>query len=242
MFPNVADDANFAVADDANDFANSNIEVLYIIGDGLSYPICQHIIKQLKQLKILKIRTSNNDFSQLSNLLLGNLLLGNELLSKSIEIYDHNTSFEYILSLLNTSSTKLKIHITDLGNSPFIQTIISFNLFQQEEIQMKFVLQKAISVTQLQQIFLKCINLTEYHIKENYDDSGIYDIMNNHYILPPKLEIFIMEEFNSTIIQYIANTAINIKKIYINYIYIFDLDEFQQICTVYSDIEFITTL
>ena len=155
-----------------------------------------------------------------------------------IEIYDKNTSMGMVLNILsNCECVGLRINVQNYG--PYCETIIT--IFT-KNITIRCILPYMIKLKHTKRIFNLCPNLNELSIEEDID--GDYSEFNYLFlgdlIFPPPLETIYLDSYNSDIIKNIINKIKNIKYIYIEFMFDFEIDELNNFKKIYKNIEFIS--
>lgn len=225
------------IINDTSEFKIRNylsLENIYILADGISYDIYLHLLNMSPKLKKISIRTTNENLSKLIFTAVEKPHI------KFIEIYDKNTSIKTALNIfskLKSPCIGLRINVQGFNNVPNNQTIIS--IFT-KNISIRIIIPFIIKIKHTKKIFNLCPNLAELSIEEDIDGNfGSFNyLLSNELVFPPLLDTIYIDSFNYDIIIKIIEIIKNIKYIYIEFIFDFEMDELNRLKKKYNNVHF----
>ena len=188
------------------------------------------------KLKNIQIRTIGENFSDLI------LIAMKKPNITFIEIYDKNTHMGTILNILsNCLCIGLRINVQGFNHLQYRETIIT--IFT-KNMTIRCILPFMIKLKHTKRIFNLCPNLNELSIEEDIDgDYGQFNyLFLGDLIFPPTLESVYIDSYNNLIIENIIDKVKNIKYIYIEFIFDFEIDNLNDLKKKYKSIQFISMI
>lgn len=210
------------------------LEYLYLICSSIPYDVCLQLINMSPRLKKIQIRTIGENFSNLISIAMKKPYIN------FIEIYDKNTFMGTILDILsNCECIGLRINVQGFNYTSDCETVIT--IFT-KTMTIRCILPFMIKLKHVKKIFNLCPNLNELSIEEDLDgDYGKFNyLFLGDLVFPSSLETIYLDLYNNTIIENIINKIKNIKYLYIEFMFDFEIDDLNNLKKKYKNIEIIS--